>query len=211
MTPPLSGIEVDPGEPLADTAAQCKAEEALFYKFGLKPRVIPGDNQCLPAWEASTALLTPVSLLKQVGAVIDLNNNMIDLKKIETTTSLRALLSGKMTEFASGGWKAPAQEQTELFQVRTDVFRPVTLLQVNNALSSGFVYTVRDRSHLRLITLTCVLTIPCRLNQLTVVADRAGLVATSLLKHICQNSWSIVPTSGPQWMCATRNAGDAAP
>ena len=30
--------------------------------------------------------LTPVSLLKQVGSVIDLNNNTMDLKKIETTT-----------------------------------------------------------------------------------------------------------------------------
>ena len=35
--------------------------------------------------------LTPVSLLKQVGAVIDLNSNTMDLKKIETTTTLRAL------------------------------------------------------------------------------------------------------------------------
>ena len=49
-------IEVDPGESLADTAAQSgvidirpfrKAEEALFHKFGLKPRVIPGDNQAV--------------------------------------------------------------------------------------------------------------------------------------------------------------------
>ena len=46
----FSGIEVDPGESLGDTAAQSgiidvrpfrKAEEALFHKFGLKPRVIP--------------------------------------------------------------------------------------------------------------------------------------------------------------------------
>ena len=52
----FSGIEVDPGESLADTAAQSgvidvrpfrKAEEALFHKFGLKPRVIPGDNQAV--------------------------------------------------------------------------------------------------------------------------------------------------------------------
>ena len=35
--------------------------------------------------------LTPVSLLKQVGAVIDLNNNMMDLKKIETTTRFESL------------------------------------------------------------------------------------------------------------------------
>ena len=38
--------------------------------------------------------LTPVSLLKQVGAVIDLNSNTMDLKKIETTTTLRTLPSG---------------------------------------------------------------------------------------------------------------------
>ena len=73
----FSGIEVDPGESLADTAAQSgvidirpfrKAEEALFHKFGLKPRVIPSDHQavgiggkakvlgkveCPPTWEAS--------------------------------------------------------------------------------------------------------------------------------------------------------------
>ena len=49
----FSGIQIDPGESLADTAAQSgvidvrpfrKAEEAPFHKFGLKPRVIPGDN-----------------------------------------------------------------------------------------------------------------------------------------------------------------------
>ena len=84
----------------------------------------------------------------------------MDLKKIETTTTLRALPSGhvaqKLTESAPGGWKAPTLEQTELFQVRTDVFRPVTLLgefkQRSSkhcaGFSSGFVYTVRDRSHL---------------------------------------------------------------
>ena len=52
----FSGIEVDPGESLADTAAQSgvidvrplrKADEALFNKFGLKPRFIPGDNQAV--------------------------------------------------------------------------------------------------------------------------------------------------------------------
>ena len=103
--------------------------------------------------------LAPVSLLKQVGAVIDLNSNTMDLKKIETTT-LRTLPSGhvahKLTEFAPGGWKAPTLEETELFQVRTDVFRPVTLpgeIKSRSSkqcvgFSSGFVYTVRDRSHL---------------------------------------------------------------
>ena len=35
--------------------------------------------------------LTPVSLLKQVGAVIDLNSNTMDLKKIETTTTFEDL------------------------------------------------------------------------------------------------------------------------
>ena len=52
----FTGIEVDPGESVADTAAQSgvidirqfrKAKEALFHKFGLKPRVIPGDNQAV--------------------------------------------------------------------------------------------------------------------------------------------------------------------
>ena len=164
----FSGIEVDPGESLADTAAQSgiidlrpfrKAEEALFHKFGLKPRVIPGDNQAVGIGGRAKVLgkvempsgmggvngivkytvvdkpgvppLTPVSLLKQVGAVIDLNNNMMDLKKIETTTTLRALPSGhvahKLTEFAPGGRKVRTLEQTELFRVTTDVFRPVTL------------------------------------------------------------------------------------
>ena len=103
---------------------------------------------------------TPVSLLKQVDAVIDLNSNTMELKKIETTTTLRTLPRGhvalKLTEFAPGGWKAPTLEQTELFQVRTDVFRPVTLpgeIKPRSSkqcagFSSGFVYTVRDRSHL---------------------------------------------------------------
>ena len=52
----FTGIEVDPGESLADTAAQSgvidirpfrKAEEALCQKFGLKPRVVLGDNQAM--------------------------------------------------------------------------------------------------------------------------------------------------------------------
>ena len=52
----FSGVEYDPGKSLADTAAQSgvidvrpfrKAEGALFHKFGLKPRVIPGDNQAV--------------------------------------------------------------------------------------------------------------------------------------------------------------------
>ena len=56
--------------------------------------------------------LALVSLLKQVGAVIDLNSNTMDLKKIKTTTTLRALPTGhvahKLTEFAPGGWEVPA-------------------------------------------------------------------------------------------------------
>ena len=104
--------------------------------------------------------LTPLSLLEQVGAVIGLNNNMMELKKIETTTSLRVLPSGrvdhKLTEFAPGGWKAPTPELTELFQVRTEEFRPVSLSgefrprprEQCAGFSSGFVYTVRDCSHL---------------------------------------------------------------
>ena len=108
-----------------------KAEEALFHKFGLRPRVIPGDNHAVGIGSRAKVLgkvempsgmggvngilkytvvdspgvlpLTPVSLLKQVGAVIDLNSNTMDLKKIETTTTLRTLPSGhvahKLTEF----------------------------------------------------------------------------------------------------------------
>ena len=103
--------------------------------------------------------LTPVTLLKQVGAVIDLNSNTMDLKKIETTTTLRTLPSGhvahKLTEFAPGGWKAPTLEQTDLFQVKTDVFRPVTLpgeIKSRSSkqcvgFSSGFVYTARNQSY----------------------------------------------------------------
>ena len=58
MTLPLffTGIEVDPGESLADTAPQSgvidirpfrKNEEPFFHKFGLRPRVILGDNQAV--------------------------------------------------------------------------------------------------------------------------------------------------------------------
>ena len=83
----------------------------------------------------------------------------MDLKKIETTTTLRTLPSGhvahKLTEFAPDGWKAPTLEQTDLFQVKTDVFRPVTLpgeIKSRSSkqcvgFSSGFVYTVRNQSY----------------------------------------------------------------
>ena len=78
-----------------------KAEEALFYKFGLKLRVINGNNQAVGIGGKAKVLgkvempsgmgginekvkytvvdspgvppLTPVSLLRQVGAVIDLS------------------------------------------------------------------------------------------------------------------------------------------
>ena len=75
----------------------------------------------------------------------------MDLKKIETTTTLRALPSGHVSLH-----QAPTLEQTELFRVEADVFRPVTLPGEFKPRSSkrcagfsrGFVYTVRDRSHL---------------------------------------------------------------
>ena len=57
MTLPLSGgLRLIQVCPLLNTAAQSgvidirpfrNAEEALFHKFGLKPRVIPGDNQAV--------------------------------------------------------------------------------------------------------------------------------------------------------------------
>ena len=90
--------------------------------------------------------------------MIDLNNNTLELKKIGATTALRMLPTGhvahKLTEFASGGWKAPTPEQTKLFQARSDVFRPVTLpgeskhrrqYQIAD-FSSGLAYTVSNHS-----------------------------------------------------------------
>ena len=101
-----------------------------------------------------------MSLLKQVGAVIDLNNNTMELKKIETTTSLRVLPTGhvahKLSEFALGGRKAPTPEQTKLFQARSDDIRPVVLpgesgerrqYQMTD-FSSGLEYTVSNHSHM---------------------------------------------------------------
>ena len=168
VRPLFTGLEVDPGESLAGTAAKSgivdlrpfrKAEKALFYQFGLKSRVINGDNQAVGFGGKAKVLgkvempsgmggvngavkytgvdspgvppLTPASLLKQVGAVIDLNHNTMELKKIGATTALRILPSGhvshKLMEFASGGWNAPTSVQTKLFQARSDVFRPVIL------------------------------------------------------------------------------------
>ena len=103
--------------------------------------------------------LTPVSLLRQVGAVIDLNNNTMELAKTGATTALRILPTGhvarKLTEFASGGWNAPTPEQTKLFQARSHVFRPVTLsgeFQLRRQyqtvdFSSGLAYTISNHSH----------------------------------------------------------------
>ena len=69
---------------------------------------------------ASVPPPTPVSLLKQVGAVIGLNSNTMDLKKIETTTTLRAFPSGhvahKLTEFAPCGWKAQHGNRRSCFK-----------------------------------------------------------------------------------------------
>ena len=91
--------------------------------------------------------------------MIDLNNDTIELKRIETTTSLRVLPSGhvahKLTEFARGGWRAPTSEQTKLFHTRSGDFRPVTLpgelrprrQQQVADLSSGSAYTTSDPSH----------------------------------------------------------------
>ena len=83
----------------------------------------------------------------------------MELKKIGATTALRIFptrhVAHKLTEFASGGWKAPTPEQTKLFQARSDVFRPVTLpgeskqrrqYQISD-FSSGLAYTVSIHSH----------------------------------------------------------------
>ena len=172
--------------------------------------------------------------------------------------TLRALPSGhvahKLTEFAPGGWKAPTPEQTELLQVRTDVFRPVTLPGGSrpvssgqcSGFSSGFVYTVRDRLHLSpshhqhdpdLSDLFCDVHLaqetsnfecsfvrcfdvdansamgkPCAgcrgsvaktcsavsaSRHPSIVADRAGLVATSLLKNRSNRVHTFAGTPGP--------------
>ena len=101
--------------------------------------------------------LTPVSLLKQVRAVIDLNSDTMELTRIETTTSLRVLPSGHVAHklTASGGWRAPTFEQTKLFQARSGDFIPMILpvelrprRQRQSAdLSSGFAHMVSIRPH----------------------------------------------------------------
>ena len=106
---------------------------------------------------------------------MDLNSNTMDLKKIETTTTLRTLPSGhvahKLTEFAPGGWKAPTLEQTDLFQAKTDAFRPVA----NSVLDSQVVLCTQSAiSHVpfRLtinMILTCVLAMPCPLTSSSMI------------------------------------------
>ena len=80
----FSGIEVDPGESLADTAAQSgvidirpfrKAEEALFHKFGLKPRVILGDNQAVGIGGKAKAL-GKVEMPSGMGGVTTSHTNV---------------------------------------------------------------------------------------------------------------------------------------
>ena len=83
----------------------------------------------------------------------------MELKKIGATTALRILPTGhvahKLTEFASGGWKAPTPEQTKLFQARSHVFRPVTLPGESKQrrqyqtldFSSGLAYTISNHPH----------------------------------------------------------------
>ena len=56
----------------------------------------------------------------------------------------------KLTEFASGEWKAATLEQTKLFQARSDVFRPVSKQRrryQTSDFSSGLAYTVSNHSH----------------------------------------------------------------
>ena len=67
-----------------------------------------------------------------------------------------------------------------------------------------------------LVAKTCS-TVPCS-RHLSIVAGRAGLVATSFLSNrsnrvhtFARNSWFIESTSGLQWTCATKNVGDVAP
>ena len=80
---------------------------------------------------------------------LPLNNNTMELKKIETTTT--GHVAHKLTEFASGGWKAPTPEQTKLFQARSDDFRPGGSRQGRQYqiadFSSGLAYTVSNHSH----------------------------------------------------------------
>ena len=96
-----------------------RPREALFHKFGLKPRVIPGGQPSSGYWRQCQGVGKGGDALRNgrrqwhsevYKAVIDLNSNTMDLEKIQTTTTLRALPSGhvahKLTEFAPGGWKA---------------------------------------------------------------------------------------------------------
>ena len=110
---------------------------------------------------AAVRLLTPVSLLRQVGAEIDLNNNTMELKKIGATTALRILPTGhvahKLIEFGSGGWKAPTLGQTKLFQARSHVSRPVILPREFNRGDSVRLWISQVVLHTRSqIILTCL-------------------------------------------------------
>ena len=143
--------------------------------------------------------LTPVSLLRQVGAVIDLNNNTMELKKIGTTTALRILSTGhvahKLTEFASGGWEAPTLEQTKLFQARSHVFRPVTLpgefkqrrRDQTVDFSSGLAYTISNHSHVSPRSNTCACD-PCGDDQPT--SDCSSGSVLTQKSSICERSFA---------------------
>ena len=76
-TTTFTGLEVDPGESLAGTAAKSgivdlrpfrKAEKALFYKFGLKSRVINGDNQAV-GFGGKAKVLGKVEMPSGMGGV----------------------------------------------------------------------------------------------------------------------------------------------
>ena len=129
--------------------------------------------------------LTPVSLLTPVGAVIDLNINTLELKKIGAMTALRILPTGhvahKLTEFASGGWKAPTPEQTKLFQARSDVFRPVTLPGESKKRRQYQISDFTSVSHTRSqIILTC-LRVPTSVLVIAVVMTNRLVTALPVL------------------------------
>ena len=148
-TTTLRGLEVDPGESLANTCgtewdhrsppilrgrrgslARARNRSPVStattrqWALGARPKCW-AKWRCLPAWGVSTVLVRYTVIdgrgvpppdtsvpLKQIGAVTDWNIDTVELKKIETTTSLRVLPSGhvahKLTEFAPGGSKAPS-------------------------------------------------------------------------------------------------------
>ena len=142
-------LEVDPGESLANTAAQSgiidlrpfrKAADPLLHKFGLKP--------------------------------------CVKLKKIEAAISLRVLPTGhvahNLTDFAPGGWKVPTREQTKLFQARTGDFRndDSTRSQISQVVSHIFP----THSHLSLCRNICAC--DCRTDDQTTTDYPSGDVLT---------------------------------